>query len=406
LCSDVDGCEGVNCGGGAVCQDVAGPQTGYTCSCAQGYGGLVMTRKPASCTDIDGCADVNCGVYALCTDVLAPRTGYTCKCGDGYSGDSTNGEPTTCVDSDGCVGVVCGAGATCIDVLAPGRGYACDCGESGYEAWTTTDAACVDLDGCAEVECGAGATCIDVPAPGTGYACDCGESGYEARTTTDAACVDLNGCAGGVGCGPGAICSDVPAPGEGYVCTCETSTCCGFPPNSLTGFDATSLPHEPSDALVYVYRCMEGYVQGGNLPHSVSCGTDGQFLVSLGTVNCSGCGITRLDIAHAIPAGVIPAYHHHVGNIPADTPDESPSYDTCMAAAARLCGSTQHQGTTECSACMQSNSTPLMAAGCHADDFTDFCVHLCPHLRQWSPLLVDWACGGDGDGHLLNVSHY
>jgi hypothetical protein len=49
-CSDIDGCDGVNCGPNATCTDNTAPQTGYTCSCDTGYTGGNVVNDPANCT--------------------------------------------------------------------------------------------------------------------------------------------------------------------------------------------------------------------------------------------------------------------------------------------------------------------------------------------------------------------
>ena len=69
---------------------------GYTCSCGTGYEGTAVDDGPATCTDIDGCDGTNCGPNASCEDVDAPGTGYTCACNSGYEGSATTDEPATC----------------------------------------------------------------------------------------------------------------------------------------------------------------------------------------------------------------------------------------------------------------------------------------------------------------------
>ena len=49
--------------------------------------------------------------------------------------------------------------------------------------------------------------------------------------------------------------------------------------------------------------------------------------------------------------------------MPRDGPSE------CQDAEAKYCG-----GAGDCSTCLQAHSAPLMTAGCHAEDFVDFCM--------------------------------
>ena len=46
----------------------------------------------------------------------------------------------------------------------------------------------------------------------------------------------------------------------------------------------------------------------------------------------------------------------------------------CAMQEAKLCGAAKRQGRSECSACLQTHSAALMKADCHADDFVDFCA--------------------------------
>ena len=50
----------------------------------------------------------------------------------------------------------------------------------------------------------------------------------------------------------------------------------------------------------------------------------------------------------------------------------------CATQEAKLCGAAKRQGRSECSACLQTHSAALMKADCHADDFADFCAEAPP----------------------------
>jgi hypothetical protein len=46
----------------------------------------------------------------------------------------------------------------------------------------------------------------------------------------------------------------------------------------------------------------------------------------------------------------------------------------CVMQEAKLCGAAKRQDRNQCSACLQTHSAALMKADCHADDFVDFCA--------------------------------
>ena len=67
-------------------------------------------------------------------------------------------------------------------------------------------------------------------------------------------------------------------------------------------------------------------------------------------------GAMLVTVANAIPT-------------PATSTDEATT-SQCQAAENKYCS----RGAADCSSCLQTHSAPLMAAGCHADDFADFCM--------------------------------
>jgi len=223
-CVDEDGCADNPCDDGgdtaATCADVAAPDTGYSCTCSNGYEDDGTTCVE---TGVDPCEDTPCDEGgdsgATCVADTPPDTGYSCMCTTGYEDDGT-----ACTDIDGCADNPCDelgdTSATCTDVAAPGTGYDCTC-TAGY----TEDAtACVDEDGCVGNPCTAlgdtDATCIDAVAPDTGYDCTC-TAGYTEDATT---CADEDGCAGNPCDDAGdavAVCVDAAPPSTGYGCTCS-----------------------------------------------------------------------------------------------------------------------------------------------------------------------------------------
>jgi len=88
-CNDIDECavNADNCDRNAACINTAGS---FTCVCNDGYTGdgtlccdigyesTTNADGVAVCTDIDGCGGVDCGAGATCTDIAAPGAGYTC----------------------------------------------------------------------------------------------------------------------------------------------------------------------------------------------------------------------------------------------------------------------------------------------------------------------------------------
>jgi hypothetical protein len=84
VCTDIDECEGVDCGGSSTC---ANGLNKYTCSCAAGWTG---GGDNAVCTDIDECEGVDCGGSSTCANGLDK---YTCSCAAGWTG------PRECADA-------------------------------------------------------------------------------------------------------------------------------------------------------------------------------------------------------------------------------------------------------------------------------------------------------------------
>ena len=58
--------------------------------------GLSCNTDTLMCTDMDGCDGIECGAGATCTDAAAPDTGYSCSCDTGYEGATTNDTAATC----------------------------------------------------------------------------------------------------------------------------------------------------------------------------------------------------------------------------------------------------------------------------------------------------------------------
>jgi hypothetical protein len=233
---DVDACSSVDCGGGAVCVDVAAPGTGYTCECASGFAGDSVSNGPATCVDTDGCVAVDdCGGGASCADVSAPGTGYRCVCGTGFSGVETTNEPALCTDAEACSSVDCGGGAECVDVAAPGTGYTCECA-SGYNGASTVDTAAA----CSPNSCTPAVTYQD------GYdtlpTCD-------VRTTGSIVCRQLAVCASGYFGSPtvaDVYCSSDDA--ELTVSGCTMCTSVAHSTGTLTCTDAASSQVEGCEA--------------------------------------------------------------------------------------------------------------------------------------------------------------
>ena len=106
---------------------------------------------PAVCTDIDGCDSVNCGANASCEDVDAPGTGYTCVCDTGYGGTTTTDGPATCIPDEDCAGTW----SECTDACeaADDRTWTETAAQVGGGAACPTATACAAGDGaCPTVE--------------------------------------------------------------------------------------------------------------------------------------------------------------------------------------------------------------------------------------------------------------
>ena len=87
---------------------------------------------------------------------------------------------------------------------------------------------------------------------------------------------------------------------------------------------------------------------------------------------------------------------------PMDRQDMASADDTvsrCEAAEAKYCT----RGATDCSICLQVHAGPLMAAGCHANDFANFCM---PWPPAGSPAELEAAssfAAADECGHMESV---
>ena len=173
---------------------------GYTCSCDAGYEGSTTTDGPAVCTDIDGCDSVNCGANASCEDVDAPGTGYTCVCDTGYGGTTTTDGPATCIPDEDCDGTW----SECTDACeaADDRTWTETAAQVGGGAACPTATACAAGDGACPVP--------DADCAGTWSECTDACEAADDRTWTEtaaqvgggAACPTATACAAGDGACP------------------------------------------------------------------------------------------------------------------------------------------------------------------------------------------------------------
>jgi hypothetical protein len=154
-----------DCGDNAECADT---NPGYTCSCGVAHTGPDTTNEAAICVDTAGCDGVDCGTGATCADVAAPGTGYTCSCGAGYveadmptASNWRHVQTGACVAKEGgdpgemqdaAAGQACFADAACLGLLTSGQD-ACTttvaggvCGLTNKTA-VATAATCASTDG-------------------------------------------------------------------------------------------------------------------------------------------------------------------------------------------------------------------------------------------------------------------
>ncbi|KAH3861667.1 hypothetical protein DPMN_024601, partial [Dreissena polymorpha] len=115
---DINGCEGNPCPIGSKCIDITpqqqqSVQTGYRCSCQQGY-----INEGSKCLDIDECQRTPSPCAQICTNT---EGSYTCSCRSGYAYDAGD---KTCNDLDECRTGLTGCQQKCINL--PGS-YRCDC---------------------------------------------------------------------------------------------------------------------------------------------------------------------------------------------------------------------------------------------------------------------------------------
>jgi hypothetical protein len=265
VCSEIDGCAGVDCGFNFPCVDVAAPGTGYTCDCGVDSG---YFDNNGACELYNTCNGNTCG-EGTCTPVN--EQAYTCNCNDGYESDEDPNTPS-CVNVDGCIGVSCGNGV-CVDVPAPGTGYTCDCDDGYFD----NDGTCSNIDGCADSSLCENGQCVDVSPPGVGHTCDC-DLGYE--NLDNQTCVEIDGCAGITPCGTGS-CVDVAAPGTGYTCDC----------NEGEFFDGNTCD----------YDCFSGVWEIPGLGTAeFSSGNEEYCVTALGETNCGAFSIEESEEADAM----------------------------------------------------------------------------------------------------------
>jgi len=214
-------CAASPCQHGGTCTD--GPDSTYTCACAEGYRGT-------NCQIAIACTPEPCQHGGTCTPT-GPNS-HTCACPPGYSGPNCETEslcPNLGPPAHGEILVTSqGPGGTAT--------YECD---SGYAlsgnatrtcqangSWTGTAPTCVAVvDPCASHPCLHGGVCT--PGTGSSFTCSCDGTGYTGDT-----------CATPVDCG------GLTAPSHGSITTA--------PPSSTT-FGTTA-----------TYACMSGYALSGN----------------------------------------------------------------------------------------------------------------------------------------------
>ena len=83
VCSDIDECENVRCGGASKCINGAGT---FSCFCAPGWEG---GGEKKICNETNECASLNvvCGGASKCHDL---RNAYFCDCAPGWTGGGMN----------------------------------------------------------------------------------------------------------------------------------------------------------------------------------------------------------------------------------------------------------------------------------------------------------------------------
>lgn len=160
LCTPIDYCKDVDCGGGtSTCSNAVVGH--YACNCGAGWSGGGMDKV---CTPVNECEAVTCGgIDSKCTDSI---NAFICECGFGMEGGGLN---TLCQDVDECAGVVCGGEvSTCANGLGH---FVCNCG-AGFSGGGKNQL-CEDIDECANVVCGgASSVCTDML---NGFHCECAE---------------------------------------------------------------------------------------------------------------------------------------------------------------------------------------------------------------------------------------
>ena len=133
--TDINDCEGVNCGNGA-CRDTG--VNAFTCECNPGFTGSQCL------TNIDHCVNASCGQNGECVDQI---NSFTCMCDTGFTG-------ADCMTNiNDCVNASCGENGECVDQI---NSFTCMC-DTGF-----TGADCMtNIDDCASANCSENSQCVD-----------------------------------------------------------------------------------------------------------------------------------------------------------------------------------------------------------------------------------------------------
>ena len=140
-CVDDVGCDGIDCGAGASCEDIVAPGTGYTCACVGSFG-TTSTNAAAVCT---GCTVVLDSIgLPSCTDATDSQVS---ACSPGFSLCNSGG--STCSDGTTNVGTadICSAANGCAvaSVVASTNGVLgskCDGGSVHISSSESCDLVC------------------------------------------------------------------------------------------------------------------------------------------------------------------------------------------------------------------------------------------------------------------------